>query len=54
MDDNYIPYGTEWEKEMMKLPKKFLINMIKIAQIKLHLAEESIKAGEDSTISDKL
>lgn len=42
MEDNYIPYGPEWEKEMMKLPKKFLINMIRIAQIRLHLAEESV------------
>lgn len=42
MEDNYIPYGPEWEKEMLKLPKKFLINMIRIAQIRLHLAEESV------------
>lgn len=29
MEDNYIPFGPEWEKEMMKLPKKFLIDMIR-------------------------
>ena len=26
-EEDYVPYGEEWEKEMMKLPKKFLINM---------------------------
>ena len=25
----YIPYGYEWEAEMMKLPKKELINMVR-------------------------
>lgn len=29
--DSYIPYGPEWEKEMMKLPKKFLIELLKKA-----------------------
>lgn len=43
MDDNYIPYGPVWEKEMMKLPKKFLISMFKKAQIRLHLAEQVIE-----------
>lgn len=43
MEDNYIPYGDEWEKEMMKLPKKYLIDMFKKAQIRLHLAEKLIE-----------
>ena len=25
----YIPYGIEWEQEMMKLPKKFLVDFLK-------------------------
>ena len=25
----YEPYGSDWEKEMMKLPKKLLISMYK-------------------------
>lgn len=29
--ENYTPYGKEWEAEMMKLPKKFLIEMIRKA-----------------------
>lgn len=28
-DNDYIPYGKEWVKEMKKLPKEFLIGMIK-------------------------
>lgn len=30
--DNYQPYGEEWQKEMMKLPKTYLIDMIRKAQ----------------------
>lgn len=26
--DNFIPYGDEWRKEMMKLPKSFLLDII--------------------------
>ena len=29
MGDDYEPYSSEWEKEMMKLSKKELISMIK-------------------------
>ena len=25
--DNYEPYGPEWQKEMMKLPKKIIVKM---------------------------
>jgi hypothetical protein len=27
--NKYIPYGIEWENEMMKLPKKFLVDFLK-------------------------
>ena len=27
--EDYEPYGDEWEKEMMKMPKKALIDMVK-------------------------
>ena len=27
--DDYKPYGDEWEKEMMKLPKKALVDMVR-------------------------
>lgn len=26
---NYIPYGDEWQKDMMKLPKKIIIEIFK-------------------------
>jgi len=26
---DYEPFGEEWEKEMMKLPKKFLVELLK-------------------------
>ena len=29
--ENYTPYGEEWEKEMMKLPKKELVKWLKKA-----------------------
>lgn len=32
IDPNYIPYNEEWEKEMMKLPKKFIIDLLKEAK----------------------
>ena len=28
---DYVPYGPEWEAELMKLPKKFLIPMLRNA-----------------------
>lgn len=34
-NENYMPYGEEWKKEMAKLPKAFLIDMAaKIGQEK--------------------
>lgn len=27
LKDNYIPFGEEWESMMMKMPKKFIIDM---------------------------
>lgn len=44
-EDTYIPYGPEWEKEMMKLPKKILIQFFKEAKIRLHLAEQIIETS---------
>ena len=33
-DDAYQPFGPEWEKEMMRLPKKRLVTMLQEASIK--------------------
>lgn len=30
-DLDYIPFGPEWEKVLMKLPKKFIINQYRKA-----------------------
>jgi hypothetical protein len=40
-NSDYQPYGIEWEKELMKLPKKFLINMIRDANLKRIALEET-------------
>lgn len=29
--DSYVPFGTEWEKEVMKLPKKFIVETLRKA-----------------------
>ena len=29
MEKDYVPYGEEWEKEMMKLPKKMIIELFR-------------------------
>jgi hypothetical protein len=29
--DSYVPFGPEWEKEVMKLPKKFIVEMLRKA-----------------------
>lgn len=44
-EENYIPYGPEWEKEMIKLPKKILIQFFKEAKIRLNLAEQLIETS---------
>lgn len=46
MEDNYIPYGPEWEKEVMKLPKQFMLLMLKKAYIRLQAAEQYIEISQ--------
>lgn len=29
--DSYVPFGPEWEKEVMKLPKKFIVETLRKA-----------------------
>lgn len=31
----YVAYGVEWEKEMMKMPKKFIIDMVRNKQVEV-------------------
>jgi phage-related minor tail protein len=32
---DYLPYGKEWEKEMMKVPKKYIIDMVRNKQVEI-------------------
>ena len=45
-DENYEPYGEEWEKHLMTLPKKFIINMYRNVCEKLRDKETEIKELE--------
>lgn len=31
--NSYVPFGPEWEKEVMKLPKKFIVEMLRKALV---------------------
>lgn len=43
----FIPFGEEWKKEMKKLPKDFLIDMFKKAQLEVStLTEDNKKLRE--------
>jgi hypothetical protein len=44
--DNYEPYGPEWEKEMMKLPKKMIIEMYRGAKLRAKAEAEAVKRAE--------
>jgi hypothetical protein len=37
--DSYVPFGPEWEKEVMKLPKKFIVEMLRKALMANHLSK---------------
>jgi hypothetical protein len=32
---DYLPYGKKWEKEMMKVPKKYIIDMVRNKQVEI-------------------
>ena len=34
MDKDFVPFGPEWEKYMLTLPKKFLIKQLRDALIR--------------------
>ncbi len=38
----YLPYGIEWEKEMMKIPKKFIIDMVRKKQVEIDTLRMSL------------
>lgn len=37
---DYVPFGPEWEKEMMKHPKAFIVSMLKKACTERETAKE--------------
>lgn len=41
--ENYVPFGEEWEKEMMKLPKKFIVEMYRKVCMEKQQAKEMVK-----------
>lgn len=43
----YIPYGEEWKKEMKKLTKEFLIEMLKRAHLERQRLEERLIQKEN-------
>lgn len=45
-DENYEPYGEEWEKYLMTLPKKFIIDLYREVCKKLQDRETEIKELE--------
>lgn len=51
MEDNYIPYGPEWEKEVKKLPKQFLLLMLKKAYTRLQAAEKFIEESPSTIMT---
>lgn len=48
MEDNYEPYGEEWEKEVMKLPKKMIVDMYKKVCQKNQYQKTQIKELEQT------
>lgn len=41
--DGFIPFGPEWEQEIMKFTKKGIIDMLRKAQIRRKEAEGEVK-----------
>jgi hypothetical protein len=41
-DKEYIPYGEEWEKELKKLPKSYLVDMLRKSMIKNKVVEAEL------------
>jgi hypothetical protein len=43
--DDYVPYGPEWENEVMKLPKKMVIKILREKILELTKELENAKAS---------
>jgi hypothetical protein len=59
-EDNYIPFGEEWEKEIIKMPKKFIVKLYRTAIMKQQksrdtlqqIAQFSYTGSAESTLAD--
>lgn len=47
MENDYIPYGPEWVKEMKKMPKEIIIKLLAEANIKRKEAEKNAAAAPE-------
>ena len=57
MGEDYIAFGEEWKKEMMKLPKKFLIDMFKDKAIEfesLQAENKELKAKLEAAVKESI
>lgn len=43
VEENYVPYGPEWEKEMSKFSKPFLISFLKRNLLKIKTVEDILQ-----------
>lgn len=46
-EDNYIPFGEEWEKDIMKMNKKFIVEMLKVQCLRNQNNREDFKKIEE-------
>ena len=46
--DNYEPFGEEWEAEVMKLPKKMIIDLYKKSAVTVLELREQVNSCKQS------
>lgn len=47
MEDNYEPFGIEWELEVMKIPKKVIVDMYRKSRVEAISEIASLKSELD-------
>lgn len=51
-EDNYIPCGDEWKKEVMKMTKKDIVEMLARVCLELKETKRQLKVINSYTITD--
>ena len=46
-DENYTPFGEDWKKEMKKLPKSILIDMLRTSFKKVNELEKELSTAHN-------